>query len=151
VPDPAEIASFDFGLNDDPFNQCPKGGKSVLRRRIDGARSDGRLNIAAMGLKEIPDEVLSMYNFDSNDSNVVWSEIMDLTTILAADNELETLPEGMFPDVSVEEMMDSDEAGPQFGGVQSIDLHGNMLRELPVGLRRLTQLSKLNIVSTSLL
>jgi hypothetical protein len=149
VPGPAEIASFDFGLDDDPFNQRAKGGKSVLRRRIDGARSDGRLNIAAMGLKEIPDEVLTMYIFDANDTTVAWGEVMDLTTILAADNELETLPDGMFPDVAVEDMSDSDEAGPQFGGVQSIDLHGNMLRELPMGLRRLTQLSKLNLVSTS--
>jgi Leucine-rich repeat (LRR) protein len=149
VPDPAEIASFDFGLGDDPFNQRAKGGNTVLRRRIDGARSDGRLNIAAMSLKEIPDEVLTMYQFDSNDTTVVWSEIMDLTTILAADNELEKLPDGMFPDVAFEEMDDSDEAEPQFGGVQSIDLHGNMLRELPIGLRRLTQLSKLNLVSTS--
>jgi hypothetical protein len=147
VPDPAEIATFDFGLDDDPFNQRPKGGKSVLRRRIDTARSDGRLNIAAMGLKEIPDDVLSMYIYDPNDTKVAWGEVVDLSTILAADNELEILPDSMFPDVSVEDMIDSDEAGPQFGGVQSIDFHGNMLRELPVGLRRLTQLSKLNLVS----
>ncbi|KAI4700618.1 hypothetical protein J4E81_003579 [Alternaria sp. BMP 2799] len=145
VPDPAEIATFDFGLDDDPFNQRPKGGKSVLRRRIDTARSDGRLNIAAMGLKEIPDDVLSMYIYDPNDTKVAWGEVVDLSTILAADNELEILPDSMFPDVSVEDMIDSDEAGPQFGGVQSIDFHGNMLRELPVGLRRLTQLSKLNL------
>jgi hypothetical protein len=147
IPDPAEIATFDFGLDDDPFNQRSKGGKSVLRRRIDSARSDGRLNIAAMGLKEIPDNVLSMYIYDPNDTKVAWGEVVDLSTILAADNELEILPDSMFPDVSVEDMIDSDEAGPQFGGVQSIDFHGNMLRELPVGLRRLTQLSKLNLVS----
>jgi Leucine-rich repeat (LRR) protein len=149
VPDPAEIASFDFGLNDDPFNQGRKG-KSILRRRIDAARSDGRLNIAAMGLKEIPDEVLSMYQFDANDTTVVWGEMVDLTAILVADNELEMLPDSMFPDVAVEDFIDSDESGPQFGGVESIDLHGNMLRELPMGLRRLTQLSKLNLVSTVL-
>lgn len=150
VPDPAEIATFDFGLADDPFNQGPKGGKSVLRRRIDGARGDGRLNIAAMGLKEIPDDVLSMYIYDPNDTKVAWGEVVDLTSILAADNELEIIPDSMFPDVSVEDMIDSDEAGPQFGGVQNIDLHGNMLRELPMGLRRLTQLSKLNLVSADL-
>ncbi|KAA8615540.1 Leucine-rich repeat LRR protein [Pyrenophora tritici-repentis] len=145
VPDPAEIATFDFGLEDDPFNQNPKGGKSVLRRRIDSARSDGRLNIAAMGLKEIPDDVLSMYIYDPNDTKVAWGEVVDLSTILAADNELEILPDSMFPDVTVEDMVDSDEAGPQFGGVQNLDFHGNLLRELPVGMRRLTQLSKLNL------
>ncbi|EUC47424.1 hypothetical protein COCMIDRAFT_90217 [Bipolaris oryzae ATCC 44560] len=145
IPDPAEIATFDFGLNDDPFNQRAKGGGSVLRRRIDTARGDGRLNIAAMGLKEIPDDVLSMYTYDPNDTKVAWGEVVDLTSILAADNELEIIPDSMFPDVTVEDMIDSDEAGPQFGGVQNIDFHGNMLRELPMGLRRLTQLSKLNL------
>ena len=148
VPDPAEIATFDFGLEDDPFNQNPKGGKSVLRRRIDSARSDGRLNIAAMGLKEIPDDVLSMYIYDPNDTKVAWGEVVDLSAILAADNELEILPDSMFPDVTVEDMVDSDEAGPQFGGVQNLDFHGNLLRELPVGMRRLMQLSKLNLVSS---
>lgn len=145
IPDPAEIATFDFGLNEDPFNQRAKGGSSVLRRRIDTARGDGRLNIAAMGLKEIPDDVLSMYTYDPNDTKVAWGEVVDLTAILAADNELEIIPDSMFPDVTVEDMIDSDEAGPQFGGVQNIDFHGNILGELPMGLRRLTQLSKLNL------
>jgi Leucine-rich repeat (LRR) protein len=146
-PDPAEIAGFDFGL-DDPFNQLPKGSKSLLRRRIDGARADGRLNLAALGLNEVPDEVLTMYKYDPNDNSVAWGEVVDLTVIIAADNELEALPERMFPDVDYESTMDSDDDdGPQFGAVQNLDLHGNALRQLPVGLRRLTQLTKLNLVS----
>ncbi|KAH8726586.1 hypothetical protein GQ44DRAFT_613433 [Phaeosphaeriaceae sp. PMI808] len=144
VPDPDEIATFDFGL-DDPFNQQAKGSKSLLRKRIDGARVDGRLNIAAMGLKEFPDEVMQMYKYDPNDTTVAWGEIVDLTSIIAADNELELLSDAMFPDVDIQTMIDSDEGGPQFGGVQNIDLHGNELRELPVGLKRLTQLSRLNL------
>lgn len=147
IPDPAEIASFDFGLDNDPFNQRGRSSKSGLRRRIDGARVDGRLNIAAMGLTEIPDDVLTMYKYDPTDTTVAWGEVVDLSVIIAADNELASLPEAMFPDVEVEDMIDSDEAGPQFGGVQSIDLHGNFLRELPTGLKRLTQLSRLNLVS----
>jgi Leucine-rich repeat (LRR) protein len=150
LPDPTEIATFDFGLGD-PFNQQAKGNKSVLQRRIDGARTDGRLNIAAMDLKEIPDNVLDMYKYDPNDTTVAWGEIVDLTSIIAADNELETLPEAMFPDVDFETMIDSDEGGPQFGAVQTIDLHGNSLRELPIGLTRLTQLSRLNLVSVTTL
>lgn len=101
-----------------------------------------------MGLKEIPDDVLTMYNYDSTNATVAWGEVVDLTSIIAADNELETLPDAMFPDVDAEDMIDSDEAGPQFGGVQSMDLHGNLLRGLPMGLKRLVQLSKLNLVST---
>jgi hypothetical protein len=150
VPDPAEIAGFDFGL-DDPFNQGTKGSKSLLRRRIDSARADGRLNLAAMSLKEIPDEVLTMYQYDASDTTVAWGEIVDITSILAADNELQTLPISMFPDISVEDSIDLDEGGPQFGGVQNIDLHGNILQSLPLGLTRLTQLSKLNLVSSIML
>jgi hypothetical protein len=33
--------------------------------------------------------------------------------------------------------------------VQNLDLHGNTLRELPLGLRQLTQLSRLNLVGTT--
>jgi hypothetical protein len=150
LPDPNEIASFDFGL-DDPFNQKAKGSKSLLRKRVDGARTDGRLNIAAMSLKEIPDEVLHMYEYDPNDTTIAWGEMVDLTSIIAADNELEALPEAMFPDVDFDDMFESDEGVPKFGAVQgtiqSIDLHGNTLRELPMGLKRLTQLSRLNLVS----
>jgi hypothetical protein len=146
LPDLNEIASFDFGLDDDPFNQGPKGSKSLLRKRIDGARVDGRLNMAAMDLKDIPEDVLQMYKYDPNDTTVAWGEIVDLTSLIAADNELEVLPEAMFPDVDFETMIDADEGGPQFGGLQTIDLHGNMLRELPLGLKRLTQLSRLNLV-----
>lgn len=141
IPDPEEIAGFDFGLGD-PFNQNSKSGQSVLRKRVDGARTTGRLNIAGMQLTEMPDEVLRMY--DPNDTTVAWGEIVDVTTIVAADNELETLPDSMFPDIDVNDI-DDDDAGPQFGGVQSLDFHGNVLRELPMGLRRLAELTKLNL------
>ena len=142
IPDPDEIAGFDFGLGD-PFNQNTNGAHSVLRKRVDGARTTGRLNIAGMQLTEMPDEVLRMY--DPNDTTVAWGEIVDVTTIVAADNELKTLPDSMFPDADVDDFIDADDAGPQFGGVQSLDFHGNLLQELPMGLRRLAELTKLNL------
>ena len=145
VPDPAEIASFDFGL-DDPFNQRPKGSKSLLRKRIDSARTDGRLNIAAMGLSEFPDEVANMYKYDPDDNTISWGEIVDLTTMIAADNELATLPDLLFPDVDIDSALDDDDLSPQFGGVQSLDLHGNVLQTIPIGFRRLAHLAKLNLV-----
>ena len=144
IPDPAEIASFDFGLEEDPFNQRPKGGPSLLRKRVDAARAEGRLNIAAMGLSEVPEEVLNMYQYDP-DANMAWGEVVDLTALIAADNELETLPESMFPDVDYETVMESDDNVPQFGGIVNLDLHGNLFRELPTGLGRLPQLSRLNL------
>ena len=142
IPDPEEVAGFDFGLAD-PFNQNPKGGQSVMRKRVDGARTTGRLNIAGMQLTEIPDEVLRMY--DPNDTTVAWGEIVDVTTIIAADNDITMLPDSMFPDVDINDLTDSDDAGPQFGGVQTLDLHGNLLQEIPLGLRRLAELTKLNL------
>jgi Leucine-rich repeat (LRR) protein len=142
LPDPEEVAGFDFGLGD-PFNQKPKGGHSVMRKRVDGARTTGRLNIAGMQLTEIPDEVLRMY--DPNDTTVAWGEIVDVTTIIAADNDITMLPDSMFPDVDINDLTDSDDAGPQFGGVQTLDLHGNLLQEIPLGLRRLAELTKLNL------
>ena len=148
-PDPEEISGFDFGL-DDPFNQRDKGSKSLLRKRIDAGRADGRLNIAAMGLSEIPDDVLNMYKYDPSDNSIAWGEIVDLTAIIAADNEIAFLPDKLFPDVDINALEDGDEDGPQFGGVLNLDLHGNTLGELPLGLRRLTQLTKLDLVSTEL-
>ncbi|KAJ4993978.1 leucine Rich Repeat family protein [Stagonosporopsis vannaccii] len=147
IPDPDEIASFDFGL-DDPFNQNAKGGQSVLRKRVDGARTTGRLNIAGMQLTEMPDEVLRMY--DPNDTTVAWGEIVDVTTIVAADNEFTMLPDSMFPDVDMNDDINSDDAGPQFGGVQSLDFHGNLLQDLPMGLCRLAELTKLNLSRNNL-
>ncbi|KAJ4350135.1 uncharacterized protein N0V89_008756 [Didymosphaeria variabile] len=143
IPDPAEIASFDFGLND-PFNQRPNGGFSLLRKRVDGARANGKLNLAAMELKEIPEEVIKMYEYNP-ESNAAWSEVVDLTSMILADNNLDTLPESMFPDVDYEAVVESEDVVPQFGSTQNLDLHGNMFRELPLGLGRLPQLSKLNV------
>ena len=148
VPDPAEMAEFDFGLDADPFHQRPRDGKSVLRKRVHGARADGRLNIAALGLAKMPDEVLNMYKYDA-ESGVAWGEVVDLTALVAADNNLDVLPDAMFPDIDPDHALNEDDDGPQFGGLQALDLHGNVLQTIPVGLRRLPQLTRLNLVSRS--
>lgn len=140
--------TFDFGLSDDPFSQQvnQKGAKGLLRKRIDSARSDGRLNIAAMGFKEIPEEVMNMYNLES--INGSWAEAVDLTRFVAADNELELINDDVFPDIDSREAADDEDAkGNQFGGLETLDLHGNVLIALPMGLRRLEILTTLNLVS----
>lgn len=124
-----------------------------MKAQINTARVSGRLNIAAMGLKEIPDEVLKMYDLESigrTDSS--WAESVDLTRFVAADNELETIDDSIFPDVDPHGF-DSDEVddrGRIFWGLESADLHNNMLISLPLGLRRLHQLTSLNLVSCSI-
>jgi hypothetical protein len=142
--------TFDFGLAEDPFNQ-QKGqdaSKGLLRKRIDSARTDGRLNIAAMGLKDIPGEVMDMYNLDAiNGHGSSWAESVDLTRFVAADNELEVLGDDVFPDIDPRELLDDDDSkGNQFGGLETLDLHGNLLKALPLGLRRLSVLTTLNLV-----
>lgn len=135
---------------EDPFSQLPKGSNTaVLKKRVEGARTSGILNIAALSLKEIPKEVITMYEFDPDATN--WFENVDLVKFIAADNELEAVSDATFPDVDpVDIDPDSDERGPQFGALESLDLHGNMLRSLPLGLRRLHELRLLNLSNNTL-
>ncbi|RGP59810.1 hypothetical protein FSPOR_11061 [Fusarium sporotrichioides] len=146
---------FDFGVNnDDPFNlrqgEDPK--KKVLQNRVSAARTSGRLNIAALHLKEIPIEVLKMYDLESIGTfDGSWAESVDLTRLVAADNELEELDDFVFPD---SEPSSFDEAqasqGNIFAGLETLDMHGNLLVNVPLGLRRLTCLTSLNLSSNRL-
>ncbi|KAI1483209.1 hypothetical protein F4774DRAFT_416749 [Daldinia eschscholtzii] len=146
--------TFDFGLSDDPFGQrqFESANRKVMQSRIDTARTTGRLNIAAMGLKEIPTEVLKMYDFESaGHSGSSWAESVDLTRFVAADNELETIDDAIFPDVDPSDFENEEYSeGHLFGGLESLDLHGNMLIALPMGLRRLQLLTSLNLASNKL-
>jgi len=143
--------TFDFGLSNDPFNQHKddKSQARILQGRLETARTSGRLNIAAMGLKEIPAEVMDMYNLESiGKPGAAWAESVDLTRFVAADNELEMISDSVFPDVDpMEEPEDEDSPGNIFAGLETLDLHGNMLISLPTGLRRLQVLTSLNLVS----
>lgn len=119
-----------------------------MQSRIEAARTTGRLNIAAMGLKHIPDEVTKMYDLESVGNGGSWAESVDLARFVAADNELEILDDGIFPDTEPTDFADNEDSrGHQFGGLEALDLHGNMLIALPLGLRRLQHLTSLNLVS----
>lgn len=81
-------------------------------------------------------------------SGVSWYEAVDLIRFIAADNEIEGIGDGVFPDVSKEALaLEEESRGNQFGGLELLDLHGNMLMQIPMGLRRLEQLTTLNLVS----
>ncbi|KAI0007548.1 hypothetical protein F4779DRAFT_591285 [Xylariaceae sp. FL0662B] len=146
--------TFDFGLSDDPFGQAKfeDSNRKVMQSRIDGARTSGRLNIAAMGLRQIPPEVLKMYDLESvNRPGAAWAESVDLTRFVAADNELESIDDAIFPDTNPTDTTDEDDGQDHiFGGLESLDLHGNMLISLPLGLRRLQLLTSLNLASNKL-
>jgi len=143
--------TFDFGLSSDPFGQQQLGADSkvLLKKRIRTARLDGRLNISALGLKQIPDEVMTMYDLETNDGS--WAECVDLVRFVAAGNEIASIPEHIFPDVDPQSYIDDDDAvGNQFGALETIDLHANLLTFLPLGLRRLEHLTALNMADNKL-
>ncbi|KAN0086529.1 hypothetical protein V8E54_000217 [Elaphomyces granulatus] len=135
----------------DPFSQIPKeSNHGLLRKRAESARTSGHLNIASMGLNAIPNEILTMYDFDPS-GNSDWYESVDLVKFIAADNELEELSENVFPDIDPDDFdLNDDSKGNQFGGLEVLDLHGNGLNRLPLGLRRLTRLQSLNLSNNKL-
>ena len=143
-----EAKKGDFDLAADPFNQRPKDNKGLLNKRLDAARLDGRLNIAALSLTEIPDEVLRMYDADAMAaSNIAWNEAVDLVRLNAADNELTTVSDNAFPDKEVNLEEDETEQASPFRGLEYLDFHGNALQTVPLGFRRLERLTTLNLVS----
>ncbi|MCJ1227120.1 hypothetical protein MMC12_003775 [Toensbergia leucococca] len=122
--------------------------RGLLRKRIETARLDGRLNIAALGLTDFPIEVIKMYDNDVIDTNNgAWYESVDLVRLNAADNDFEEIGDQIFPDCSAGSYGFSDEAsqGNQFGGLETLDLHGNRLKSVPVGFRSLNHLTILNL------
>ena len=128
------------------LSEVTLNGKSLLAR-IASARNDGRLDVSAMALGEIPDEVLNMYGREAlGSSKSAWYESVDLTWFSAANNELETLDPRLFPEV--DSLDDVDEEAPiVFGNLGGLDLHGNLLRAVPMGIRSLQNLVTLNLVS----
>ncbi len=122
-----------------------------LRQRIQAALLSGHLLLPAMDLTSVPSEIEHMYDA-SEQFHVIWSECVDLTKFMAADNQLESLNESLFPDATNDELVCGEGAGynGQFRGLEVLDLHHNLLRVLPLGLRRLQKLRSLNLSGNKL-
>ena len=127
-------------------DELPAGGdrKGLLRKRTQQATISGSLNIAAMNLKQLPVEVKKMYDPEYSTTN--WAEMVQLTKLNAADNELEDLDEQLFPSNTEEE----EETNRQFWGLETIDLHRNRLQRLPMGFATLERLQALNLSGNKL-
>ncbi|KAI5782694.1 hypothetical protein EDC01DRAFT_223145 [Geopyxis carbonaria] len=138
------LDGFNFGTGD-PFSQAilgEGGSEKVIQQRAKTARFEGRLNLANLQLKEIPAAVYKMY--DSNEDDLTapgddngpkWYESVDLVKMVAADNEIEVLGE---------------ELVQQFGGLETLDMHNNLLKSLPSNLTQLSQLSILNLINNKI-
>ena len=149
----SDSARADAGAGSFHTDLIEFSNSGLLRKRIDAARTDGRLNIAAMGLKSIPEEVMKMYDIETlNTSAGAWYESVDLSRLIAADNEIEEIGDDIFPDIPLgaSDEFDEEQKGNQFGGLETLDLHGNRLKALPLGLRRLEHLTTLNVSSNRL-
>lgn len=120
----------------------------ILHKRMEAARTTGKLNISALSLSEFPREVNEMYNLEKIDSDHgEWYESIDLVRLIAADNNFENLDDWVFPDLSTRGACDTDDdfGGNTFRGLESLDLHGNRLFGLPEGLRYLDRLKTVNL------
>ena len=142
-------AHLDFRPND-PVPDDLTSGRQSLRARVEVARTEGRLNISALGLQQIPEEVLYMYHLEQLDSSkAAWYESVDLVRLSAADNELKEIDPRVFPEIDLSSdpgSADQDEI--LFGGLEYLDLHRNLLQTVPAGLHCLTKLTHLNLVSS---
>ncbi|KAI4147342.1 MAG: hypothetical protein LQ340_005598 [Diploschistes diacapsis] len=123
---------------------------NILRKRVNNAREDGKLNIAALCLQEIPVEVLKMYDPETaGDGGPAWYECVDITRLNAADNDLAEIPEEVFPENSSPQKstFDAEDEPPTaiFAGLEVLDMHGNQLKNVPLSLGRLSHLTFLNL------
>ncbi|KAL8359435.1 hypothetical protein RB601_007844 [Gaeumannomyces tritici] len=145
------IPDNQFGMVDIPFGQrrSETAKARVLDARFGTARTSGRLDLAALSLREIPREVLKIYDLASiGTQDGSWAESVDLTRFVAADNEIEMIDDVIFPDRDPHDFNDDEEgSGGVFYGLETLDLHGNMLISLPTGLRRLQCLTSVNLSS----
>lgn len=144
-PQKFQLAAADEKVN--LFGTAAEVG-NVLRKRINVARTTGRLNISALGLDKFPEEVNTMYDLETIEVDQgEWYESVDLIRLVAADNDLEILEDWVFPDISTEIARDLDDEfrGNIFRGLETLDLHGNRLSTLAAGLQRLERLATLNL------
>jgi Leucine-rich repeat (LRR) protein len=130
------------------LQQDDDDSSTTLKSRITKALTSGDLNIAALGLTEVPEAVMKMY--EQGNSSISWAEMVDLKKFNAGDNQIETLSDDVLPDWSPQELYDDDDKNNQFAGLESLDFRNNSLHTLPIGLRRLEKLTYLNLSGNKL-
>lgn len=147
------LDTFNFEIAD-PFNTGagPNAGAELLKKRIASARTEGRLNISNMELKEIPAEVYKMYEVpvDSEDGSR-WYDSIDLTRMIIADNEIESIGEELVKVFAALQSMDVSSLSKLAREYADfLKAHNNLLPSIPSNWNRLNRLSSLNLSNNKL-
>lgn len=130
----------------------PFSGSKGIAQRLSSARKSGNLLLTSLGLKEIPSDVLKLYEFDPAQPGN-WYENVDLTKCDVSDNDIAEIGDAFFPDIDFVNQPLDDEvevAYSPFCTLKVLYLQGNLLRGLPIGISRLDSLSVLNLSSNKL-
>ena len=124
------LAALRVAVDNDP---------TVLEKRLETARTDGRLNISGLSLGEFPSRIISAYDRSALDfADDAAFQTVALTKLIAADNDIELIHDCYFPAVQTG-------LNAVFGMLESLDMHGNRLKSLPEGLGSLESLTSLNL------
>ncbi|KAG8529955.1 uncharacterized protein KY384_005436 [Bacidia gigantensis] len=136
-----------FGNDSFPEVILSGNNSASLNKRIRSARMDGKLNIAAMGLKQLPAEILSMYDMNDDIADGSWAESVDLVKLIAADNEITYIEDSLLPVGKPETFANGEEdsQGLVLASLENLDMHGNLLRTLPHRMENLQCLTILNL------
>ena len=116
---------------------------NILRKQMNSARSDGKLNISRLGLEKFPEEIFKMYEPDAITDGPTWYESVDLTRLDASNNEIQDLG---WDDLDSQTENEEDQSGVTiFSSLQTLDLHDNRLHTVPSILRTFKHLTVLNL------
>ena len=116
-----------------------------LLESIKTAMKTGRMDISGLWLTQIPNPIARLYGVALvEDSGPFPNEEVDISNFIAATNRLKAIPDEAFPDTPAWKRVGR--RGSCFHNLMFLDMHHNQLERLPMGLRRLESLAKLDLV-----
>ncbi|KAK9459975.1 uncharacterized protein V1516DRAFT_627679 [Lipomyces oligophaga] len=119
----------------DPFNLLSKSGTSKeILKKIQASRRTGVLDMSLAKLSELPEEMFYFLSLPEG-ADLKHKSLTPLRELTASKNSLEVL---------------DDRFADQFDSLINIDLQYNNLRKLPVNLKKLENLTMLNLSNNKL-
>jgi Leucine-rich repeat (LRR) protein len=118
-----------------PARRVREGKELVPEALLRQARKSGQLNLSNRGLQTVPVEVLKLHDHESTQLSFVgqdegqWWAQEDLTKLILACNQISHIPDDIV----------------EFGSLQVLDLHDNLLGLLPTRIGKLKELRRLAV------